>query len=283
MYRRALLLIVFSLAAIAEAEDAIVATAKCAPAGKAEGLVLLGEDAHTFSGWSHISAGVPGLAGLRQAIPEYALDLSPQADAGCAEAPVVNALLVKKYHNWHQQHLSGLEAAFPDGAVALGRVDEVVLVLKINGNGTFVPTAELYREAYGDLLTPEQLAELDDQQVTLELTLFDANHANHADQSIPSLNGTYYLSLNQAEVADQWLKVTVPIAAFDFYFQENWEETSVAREEQLQQKLVGLRINPETRSGKVVRNYLLDKYSGAAPKLFKEIDLSLSHAAIHLK
>lgn len=48
-------------------------------------------------------------------------------------------------------------------------------------------------------------------------------------------------------------------------------------------ELLGLRINPETASGKTVRHYIPDTFDNIVPKLFKETAVSIARVEIQLK
>jgi hypothetical protein len=47
--------------------------------------------------------------------------------------------------------------------------------------------------------------------------------------------------------------------------------------------ILGLRINPETKSGSVIRSYLQDDFDDTVPENFKEMALSFAKVEIVLK
>src|SRR5690606_17304779 len=233
-------------------------------------VTVLGDPAWRLGGWSHIN-GVGSFAGVAQPVAAYRISAENWvADASCGGAKTLATVLVKKTYDWDQQHANGMEASFPTEGVTFGEVTDIVLVLRLDPDLTRIPTAQDLAAAYDDLLTPEQLAELDGGQVNLELTLFgEGATAEH-----PFMNAGIIISVDPEEAAGGWVRVQVPREQLMFYTVEDYERTEVGPGQWQELKVQGLRISPETATGATVRRLRPDDFDvNAKPEVFKEMGL----------
>lgn len=251
-----------------------------APAGRAttaatNALVLFGADVNRLAGWSHIVTNPERFPHARFAPKAYAVDDTGLGTDGGAR--VFHTVLIKKLGDWDQQHVNGLEPRFDAAAPALGDVRAIVLELKLDAARSRLPSVEELAKRYGALLTPAQLAELDNGRAHLGVSVFEAGFNAHDGSA---LHGTVFVEFDPARHFDRWLRVTIPVEALEFYFEKNYAHTPAERTAHLARRLVGLRINPETRTSLVARNFLLERFGPQVPECYKEISLTLRRLEI---
>lgn len=243
-------------------------------AGRADSTVtVLGDPTWRVGGWSHVN-GVGSFATVAQPVGAYRISAANWLpDASCGGAKTLVTVLAKKTYDWDRQHANGMESSFPTEDVTFGEVEDIVLVLRFDPARSHLPSSEEISAAYGDLLPAEQLAELDSGEVNLELTLFGEG----ATPESPFMNAGALVAIDPALASEGWVRVQVPRADLSFYTEDNYERTEVGSDEWQELRIQGLRINPETGSGKTVRNYLLDRFDvHAKPELFKEMALTFA-------
>jgi len=232
---------------------------------------VLGPDHYRVGGWNHVN-GVGSFENVALESREYAISAKNYLeDPSCDGAKTLQVVLAKKTYDWDKQHANGLESQFPGEELTFGQVESIVLELRIDMSRSVLPQAADYEERYGDLLTPEQLAELDGGKVNLELTLFGSGAT--ADQ--PFMNAGTIIEVDPGQFGDGWIRVKVPREELTFYTEKNYERTPVGEDEHQDLLVKGLRINPETSSGNEVRVYVGDAFDPQGkPELFKEMALS---------
>lgn len=236
-----------------------------------DALELLSADAYRVGGWNHVN-GVGAFETVALESGDYAVSAQQYLpDATCGGEKTLNLVLAKKTYDWDKQHANGIESEFAGDELTFADVEAVVLDIRLDSSRSVLPTAAEYETAYGDLLTPAQLAELDGGHVNLELTLFgQGNTAEH-----PFLNAGVMLDIDPAEFADGWLRVRVPRDELSFYTEKSYERTPVGADEYQDLLVQGLRINPETSSGNEVRVYVGDAFDPQAKdELFKEMGIA---------
>jgi len=95
------------------------------------------------------------------------------------------------------------------------------------------------------------------------------------DQSSESFNLEYFLEIDQDIYADQWLRVLMPLTAFNAYTEKEYQATAQDFNDYNKVSIKGFRINPENSHGKQLRNLLGDAWSEDIPETFKEASISL--------
>jgi hypothetical protein len=236
-------------------------------------VALLADPTWRIGGWSHVN-GVGSFATVAQPVGAYRISAENWLpDASCGGAKTLVTVLAKKTYDWDRQHANGMESSFPTENLTFGDVENLVLVVRFDPALSHVPSAGELAAAYGDVLSPGELAELDAGEVNLEFTLFGEGAT--ADQ--PFMNAGALVAIDPAQAASGWVRVQIPREDLVFYTEENYERTEVEPDVWQELRVQGLRINPETASGKTVRNYLLDDFDvQAKPELFKEMALTFA-------
>lgn len=234
-------------------------------------VAVLSPDVYRVGGWNHVN-GVGSFETVALEPRDYAISANNyQPDATCGGAKTLSVVLAKKTYDWDRQHANGLESQFAGEGLTFGDVEAVVLELRFDASRSVLPQATDYQERYGDLLTPEQLAELDGGKVNLELTLFGSG----ATAEQPFMNAGTIIEVAPAQFGDGWVRVKISRDELTFYTEKSYERTDVGAHQHQDLLVQGLRINPETSSGNEVRVYLGDAFDvKAKPELFKEMALS---------
>ncbi|MEJ2444360.1 MAG: hypothetical protein P8Y42_13035 [Exilibacterium sp.] len=247
---------------------------------ESQAFVLFDQNSNSLYGWSHIVDNPDNFPGLKQQTDLYRVDSeSVTTDNECANIRVFKTVLVKKYDDWDQQHATGLDTRFPEQGITFADVKEIVLEVKINSEQTFIPSLEEYLSTYKPYTGFDELLEMDRGKVNLGVTIFEENAD---DQNIETFQGSTFLELNQKELADQWLRVVIPAQSLSYFVQLNYENTEKDLADYLSNNVVGIRINPETGNGRVLRNYISDTFDENVPEMYKEMGISIRKVAIRL-
>ncbi|MGC4175283.1 hypothetical protein [Demequina sp.] len=236
-------------------------------------VVVLSDDLYRVGGWNHIN-GVGSFETVALEPSQYAITAKNYLpDATCGNAKTLPVVLAKKTYDWDQQHANGIESQFASDGLTFGAVDAIVLEMRLDAATSSIPQPADYEAAYGDLLTADQLSELDGGKVNLELTLFGSGAA----AGDPSMNAGTIIEVDPAAYGDEWIRVVVPREDLTFYTEQNYERTAVADGVNADLVVSGLRINPETSSGNEVRVYVGDAFDPLAkPELFKEMGMTFA-------
>jgi hypothetical protein len=244
-------------------------------------LTLFDHQNNRLYGWSHIMDGPKEFDGLKLTAADYKVSAAnSQTDPTCNNNTIFQTVLVKKYADWDRQHLNGIEPQFLYEGITFGQVESIVLELKVNSAASsFLTSAEL-KTLYGGYLTDEQLAAWDTGKVNLGITLFEKGFDN---QSTPSFTGAIIIEIDPEKYADQWLRLTIPAANLTYFEEMNYAPTPANLDDFAGNTILGLRINPETKNGSVIRSYLQDDFDDTVPENFKEMALSFAKVEIVLK
>lgn len=246
-----------------------------------EDFVLFDGQTNLLAGWSHATKS-PEFAALTYPPEAYRVDASAWvASQECSGEKVFQTILVKKLGTWQGSHTNGIEPLFDRANIRFEDVESVVLELKLVGEKTRLVDSKTYYQHYEAVATPEQLDTIDRQQYNFGITLFGANFQ---DQSIATLNSQTLITFDPDTQQDQWLRVTLPVAAMQSYLEQHYSPTPVLLAQHAAQQVMGLRINPETASGKVVRHINGKPWeTKAPPELFKEMAIQFRRVALVLK
>lgn len=236
-------------------------------------VAVLSDPTWRVGGWSHVT-GVGAFETVKLGVGDYRITAENWLpDATCGDGKTLGVVLAKKIYDWDRQHANGMESQFGGEKLTFDGVTDVVLVLKFDPEVSHLPSAEEIVATYGDLAEAAQLAELDSGNVNLELTLF--GQGANADQ--PFLNAGTIITIDPQQAAAGWVRVQIPRSELEFYTEENYARTPVADGEWGDLIVAGLRINPESSSGNVVRHILGDNFDGTAkPEMFKEMGLQFA-------
>ena len=244
-------------------------------------LILFDNDTNRLSGWSHIADGISEFEGLNLPATTYKINASVnQPDSTCGGNNTAQVVLVKKIGDWDRQHANGIEPQFAQEKITYGQVEQIVIDLKLTSEQSTIPTQAEIAEVFADYLTEEQVKDLDNGKANLSVTLFEKGFNV---QSSPSFTGSIIFEIDPELYGDKWIRITIPAENLAYYTEQNYERTAVSFNDYANNELLGLRINPETASGKTVRHYFPETFDSTVPKLFKEMALSIARVEIHLK
>lgn len=248
--------------------------------------VLYDGRTNLLQGWSHVSTDET-FKRLKRPVSAYAVDRGNwQSSQECGAEKVFSAILVKKLGNWDGSHANGIEPLFERAPIALGDIEAVILELKLDSEKTTLPDRAALHQHFAFAATPEQLNALDQQQYNLGITLFEKGFR---DQNSATLNAQTRVAFNPDTQSDQWLRVTIPIAKMHTYLEQHYAPRDIVLGDYVSTPIIGLRINPETHSGKVVRNINGLPWQGgdaqavAKNELFKEMAIKLRKVALRIK
>ncbi len=217
---------------------------------------------NTFDGssWSHVTdpSKAGDFNGLRQPLNEYGTG-GVSSSSDCSGDGTHNVTLVKKYHTWENTHSNGLKKGV--NGVAVGDIESLVIELKINSNGTYVPTVQDVRQAY-PFLSEGQVNELDQGMVNIDF-VFEAGDKR----------SNKILRIDQNKYADEWIRITIPMENMDYYSEVNYNRTYTDYNGSRGQSYNGLTVDAETQSGSTVQ--ALNGGTPGGAFLFKEVDVSI--------
>ena len=257
------------------AVEAVDCTEASAPRAAESAFSPLGGDTFDVTGWSHTSPAETSLAREASSYGQRRAAFAP--DGTCGGQNTLEIVLVKRLVDWDKQHMNGIEARLPPRAVRFADVTDITLVLRTRPELSTIPSPEKLAEHFADVLTPEEVAELDTGKVNLELTLFgEGLTVEH-----PFLNAGTIIEIDQGTWDEQWVRVTVPIEALDGYTEVAYQRTPADLADYPELFVRGLRINPESVGGRTLRHFQLDDFEvGATPELFKELGLSIARVEV---
>jgi len=245
------------------------------PSKSSQDFILFDDTLNRLSGWSHAK----NVQGLSLNADEYTSEVVPAST--CNQVPVYQNVLVKKYANWDTQHVNGIEPQFAQDKVKLSQIDSIVLEFKVSSNKSTIPSKMDVSKLYSSFLDSGQLSELDDNKINFGITIFEAGFN---DQSTASLNANVFLELDQSNYFDKWVKVVIPASSLNYFTEQNWGATEIDPADFGDTTILGLRINPETQTGKVVRHNTNDTWeSNTPPEAFKEMNVAFKKVALVLK
>lgn len=230
----------------------------------------MGEGTWRLGGWSHVN-GVGAFETVTRPIADYRITAENWlADNTCGGAKTLAVVLTKKFYDWDRQHANGMEAVISSDGLTFGEVTDIVIEFRFDAEGSRLPNHQELLATYGHLVTADDISALDDGSINLELTLYGAG----ATADAPFMNAGTIISVDPALASDGWVRVQVPREQLTFYTEENYARTEVGPDQWQELTVAGLRINPETSSGNVLRHTLGDAFdTTAAPETLKEMAL----------
>ena len=230
-----------------------------------------------LGGWSHIFTHPENFPGVNKAPSRYRVD-----ESCFNQSPIPNfeTILVKKYGDWNQQHANGLISPVPDPSIKVSEVSSLDIYFRINLLNTKIPNLDTLAQKYSKHLTPSELENLDDSKANLAFAFVgQGNHS--AGEAVLHLES--YVSIDTAELSDQWIHLNIPLESMSVYQLQNYVRTDVSLLESGESPIHHLRINPETKSGKVVRNFIQDQWDDSMPEIYKEMSVSIAFIGVTRK
>jgi len=236
---------------------------------------VLNDSRNTLDGWSHVEKDKPNGEYRSLKLSDDAYKISKdkfKPEDSCSDRHVQHSILVVKLSDWTRQHSNGIETILDSNSVRFGDVTHVMMDVRVNAKGTHILSSEDLFQRYKDYLPQEKFEEFDKGKVNLGITLFEDGAL---DQSSESFNLEYFLEIDQALYADQWVRVLIPLTDFTAYTEKNYKASSKALGTYTNVPIKGFRINPENSHGKQLRNLIGDNWHKDIPETFKEASISL--------
>ncbi|MCJ8313749.1 MAG: hypothetical protein HRU38_16695 [Saccharospirillaceae bacterium] len=244
---------------------------------------IMQDEKNSLRGWSHIrkNNGSGEFSAVKLEDDDYKISKDHyQVDESCNNVKTQGAVLLKKHSDWDHQHANGFEPKFFDNRLMLSNIDKIVLDIKLHKEGTSIPTLKDLKNAYGDILTKEQLNTLDQGKANIAVTIFEAMALN---QGTSSLNADKFIVIDQDQYFDQWIRITIDADKMNYYTEISYHATPANKDDYKDLAIKGLRLNPENHTGDVLRNFITDSWTKELPELFKELNISIKKIEIIVK
>ena len=255
---------------------------------------------NNISGWSHVSTNAPydGLA-MSGDSALYDVPGVTASDSSCNDLNTQKVVLVKKYADWSQQHSNGIEVSIVDQNKTFSDVDKIVFEFKLHSNDSVILSKAELMAIYGDTLTDTQYDELDQGKAVFAVSIMAPTPVPSTDPDIetePKVQTERYIEIDQAALADQWIRVTIPFEEMDMFTGEVWTKGATTLAEQASTLVDRIQVNPEvlgtktaeTTYGDVIRNLKggpsdTDWAALNIPESFKELSISIKNLEVHWK
>jgi len=222
--------------------------------------------------WNHTIGAEQEFANLTQNSAAYNISYL-YLEAGHGESVEVTTVLVKKVINWTRQHSNGIKLIFSENPPTVGQLEKLTFELRIDKNQLTLPNDIKIFNSYqlGDKRAEAAKALLSDIAY-LNFTLFGRFHD---DQQRASILATKIVALPMVAENQDWLSLELNMSDFHYYWQQNWQETTVIRKEVEQEKILGLLITAESKNTKTLRHYLASDLPADFEEYFIEIPIKL--------
>ncbi|MDN4503769.1 hypothetical protein QX776_15265 [Alteromonadaceae bacterium BrNp21-10] len=232
-------------------------------------LALFNQQQNRMQGWSHIQPNMPLYKPLQHAADYY--QITPQnihSSAECEGQRHYQAVLVKRYRDWSQQHANGIEPLVNSENATFEDFPYIDMLVRFNASDSHLLSPKELITHFGPWLSDGQIQQWDRGQINVELTLFSLQDdgISFAAGSILNLPTQYF---------DQWLHLRIDARKLTLYREQHYQRTPIEWAELKAKKITGVRINPETANGKTLRHYQLDAFDPDQPEFFKETGLSI--------
>ncbi|HSC68133.1 MAG TPA: hypothetical protein VLC79_10605 [Cellvibrio sp.] len=226
-----------------------------------------------ISGWNHATNGsATEWKNLKLAGSNYNFSTSAKMNSSCNDVDTIDMILVKKINDWDHQHSNGFERKIVSLGYKFGDIENIVLDLKVNSASTSIPSIETLKTTYSSYTSASNIEALDEGKVNVDITLHDGKN----------LNGKIIVQLDQTTLADQWVRVTVPMSEVYFYEEINYVRTPKPLADLSNVVIDRLLVVGETRKGAVLRGDITS-WSTSIPETFKEANLSFKKIEFQLK
>lgn len=232
----------------------------------------------TITGWNHSNnenKNLPEWATLKVSNhATYDFVTSAKMNDSCNGVDTLNMVLVKKIADWEFQHSNGFERNILAHGYKFGDIEKLVIDIKVNSANTRIPSVANLKTTYISYVSAAAIDALDQGKVNVDITLHDG----------ANLFGKINVQLDQETLADQWVRVTVPMNDVYFYHEINYNRTPKTLAELSNVVIQRMVVVGETRNGTVLRGPIGDtKWKTGVPETFKEADLSFKKIELQLK
>jgi len=194
----------------------------------------------------------------------------------------ISTTLIKKLANWQHQHSNGIKVMFLNKAISFSKLTSVDFYLDNAPEQSVIPNKLQLQTRYQNqiakqLVDPAWFEQLLNEHGVINVTLF----GEHNDVAkITTAIASYQLVLNNKHNNGE--AISLPLAAFSLYQQQNWQETQVSLDDIKDEVVVGMLITAETVNGKTLRSYLQDNFEESMPESFLELAIKIKNLAITL-
>ncbi len=243
-------------------------------------VVVLDAKTSPIGGWSHIRED--NFPGLKHDRSSYAIGsrAGSISEGSCSDTEVLQTTLVVKYSDWDQQHANGVELVIDQADLAIGSLAYLVMDLKLNRIGSYIPSVPELRDTYQQYDAQINWSEFDHGKASFGISLFEEGAL---DQSSESLNLEYHLDIDQVRYFDKWIRVSIPIASFETFLEQEYRRKNAKPEVVSNANLYGFRLTAETSRGKQLRNILGEQWHLDIPEVYKELSISLASVSVIVK
>ncbi|GGY81063.1 hypothetical protein GCM10011613_27650 [Cellvibrio zantedeschiae] len=226
-----------------------------------------------LTGWNHVTNGsATEWKNTKLAASDYNNPSSGKANSECNNVDTLNMVLVKKYADWDHQHANGFEHHIATKNITFGKVDSIVVDLKINTARTSIPTQKTLLDTYSTYTAESNIKNVDASKVNIGFTLYDGASLNAAD----------IIEIDQALYGDKWIRVVIKMDSINYYSETNYVRTPKKAEDLANAVIKGLLVVGETKTGNVLRGNI-SNWSASVPETFKEMDVNVKKIEFVLK
>lgn len=213
--------------------------------------------------WNHINNELEEWEGLKKERNAYAISAeSVENILDTTTFATFDAVLVKKYADWHHQHANGFVLAPSKTSYLQPDKDFLVVEMFLDiTKSSIAKKAELF-ETY--LLTKNQQKEWDRGLANLGLQFFFDNKITAS--FVLAIPSNYY---------NKWIRIEIPLQ--DFRFLDANKNTFFSTEPM---QIAALNLTAETNNGLVYRNYTKELFTTTSFNLFKELAVKLKRVFV---
>jgi hypothetical protein len=230
-----------------------------------------------IEGWNHTSLFPQEFKALSQTSKAYDIVQVAVKKKGQSE---ISTILIKKLIDTTRQHGNGIKLLFTGRNITIGQFDKLVFELKINPEHLKVPVLGNTINNYKlNLNQVNDAKKLFNGKVYLNVTLFGVAAE---EQNIKSIFASKIIDLSSSIASDNFFSVQINSNDFQYYWQQQWQESLVAKQEVSIQKLEGLLITAETINSKTLRHYLPEGLPKFFQEKFIEIPVVLKNPSIYI-
>lgn len=235
-----------------------------------------------FSGWNHSNnenksrAEWAKLNVSNHATYDFATNA--KVNDSCNGVDTINMVLVKKIADWDFQHSNGFEKNITADGIEFGDIESVIIDLKINSAKTFLPSIDSLKSTYANHVSGGVIDEIESGKVNIGMVIYDG-------KTEPVLDAKRIIQLDQSLLADQWVRLTIPMKDLQFCSNASYHCTPKTLADLSNKVIAGIQFVGETKTGAVLRSKITEANwkSSTPPEAFKEMDISIKKIEFQLK
>ncbi len=232
-----------------------------------------------FSGWNHSTnenASLPVWKLLGHAGVTYDFSTSAKVNASCNNIDTLNMVMLKKIADWTHQHSNGFERNILSYGYKFSDIENLTVDIKINSAKTSIPSVASLKTTYASVASSSNIDDLEDGKVNIGIVIYDG-------KSSSTWMAKKIIQLDQTLLADQWVRVVIPMKDMKHCLDENYFCADKSFSELGSKTIAGIQFVAETKTGLVLRNAIDKTWTDNVPETFKETDLSFKKIEFQLK